>query len=102
MSKILRYTVLILGLTFILLSNAPAGASFSAVCYITSSTLPPIRMQADADGGATFYVQTANGDGRFMQIRPGGGHWEIITLTSLPGGSALELESDGHPLIHQD
>jgi hypothetical protein len=102
MSRILRYTFLILALTFILLPGPPAGASFSAVCYITSSALPPIRVQADTDGGATFYVETPNGDARFLQIRPAGGHWEVLSMTSLPSGTALELDSNGYPLVHQD
>ena len=103
MSKILRFVFLVagLGLLFAFLPSAPAHASFNAVCYITASGLPPIRMQADSDGGVTFFVQTANGDGRFFQIRPAGGHWELAAMHDLPVGSALELDSDGFPIVHQ-
>jgi len=104
MSKILRFALLVscLGLILTLLPSAPASASFSAICYVTAGGLPPIRMQADADGGATFYVQTPNGDGRFFQIRPGGGHWDITEMHDLPDGNGLELDADGYPIIHQN
>jgi hypothetical protein len=104
MSKILRFVFLVtaLSLMLALVPSSPAHASFSAVCYITSSSLPVIRMQSDADGGVTFYVQSANGDGRFLQIRPGGGHWEIHTMNNLPTSTALELDSSGYPVLIQD
>ncbi len=103
MSKILRFVFLVsgLGLMLAFLPSPPAHASFNAVCYITASGLPPIRMQSDPDGGVTFFVQTANGDGRFFQIRPGGGHWEVISMHNLPEGSFLELDSDGFAVVHQ-
>lgn len=104
MSKILKFIFLVSGLSLMLalLPSVPASADFHAVCYITADGLPTIRMQADADGGATFYVETANGDGRFLQIRPAGGHWEIHALRSLPVGTALDLDSEGYPVIMQE
>ncbi|HTG35245.1 MAG TPA: hypothetical protein VLB76_20185 [Thermoanaerobaculia bacterium] len=104
MSKILRFVFLtsVLCLMLLFLPSAPAHASFNAICYITSGTLPPIRMQADEDGGVTFYVETANGQGRFFQIRPAGGHWEISSMHTLPEDTALELDSEGYPIVHQN
>ena len=104
MSKILRFVFVISGLALLLtlLPAAPAGASFHAICYVTADGLPPIRLVPDADGGATFYVETANGDGRFLQIRPAGGHWEIHSMRSLPTGTALELDADGYPIVNQN
>jgi hypothetical protein len=104
MSKMLRFVFLVSGLILplALLPSAPASASFSAVCYLTSGDLAPIRITADADGGATFYAQTPSGDGRFFQIRPAGGHWEIISMHTLPDGTRLELDSDGYPIVHQE
>jgi hypothetical protein len=91
-----------LALLLTLLPSAPASADFHAVCYISAGGLPTIRVEPDADGGATLYVQTSNGDGRFLQIRPAGGHWEVHAMHSLPTGNALELDSDGYPVIVQD
>ncbi|HEX4498312.1 MAG TPA: hypothetical protein VIE43_21725 [Thermoanaerobaculia bacterium] len=104
MSNFRRYLVLISASTLILafLSGSPAQATFTTVCYITSSSLPSIRMQADPEGGVTFYVETPNGDGRFLQMRPGGGHWEIHMLHSLPDGTAMALDSEGYPEVILD
>jgi hypothetical protein len=86
---------------FILLPGTPASARFNSV-YLTGGSLPMIRMDPDEDGGVTFYVQTVHGDARFMQIRPGGGHWEICTMTNMTEGTNLELDGSGYPLVHQD
>ena len=104
MSRILRVIFLVSGLCLMLalLPSAPANADFHAVCYISAAGLPTIRVEPDAEGGATLYVETANGDGRFLQIRPAGGHWEIHSMRSLPTGNALDLDSDGYPVIVQD
>jgi len=104
MSRILRVIFLVSGLSLMLalLPSAPANADFHAVCYISAAGLPTIRVEPDAEGGATLYVETSNGDGRFLQIRPAGGHWEIQSMHSLPEGSALELDSDGYPIVHQN
>src|SRR4051794_32665851 len=104
MSKILRFVFVISGLALLLtlLPAMPANASFHAICYVTASGLPTIRLVPDADGGATFYVEAANGDGRFLQIRPAGGHWEIHSMHSLPTGTALDLDVDGYPVVIQD
>jgi hypothetical protein len=103
MSKVLRFVLLISGLllTFTLLPSKPARATFNSA-YLTASGLPTIRLDPDSDGGVTFYVETANGDGRFFQIRPGGGHWEISSMHSLPTGNDLELDSNGYPIVHQN
>jgi hypothetical protein len=103
MSKILRLALLVsvLGLIFTLLPSAPADAHFNSV-YFTAPGLPTIRMDPNALDGVTFYVQTANGDARFMEIHPAGGHWEICTMTSMSTGSALELDSSGFPVVHQE
>jgi hypothetical protein len=101
MSKFIRFALLISVVSFTVFS-IPAHASFTAICWITSGTLAPIRMQPDGDGGVTFYVETAHGDGRFFQMRPAGGHWEIISMHSLPKDSGLELDSAGYPYIHQN
>ena len=101
MSKVLRFVVLAAVLTVAFLP-LPAHATFNSVCYLTSPTLPTIRLQADDDGGVTFVVETPNGEGRFMQIRPAGGHWEISSMHTLPANSGLELDSAGYPIVHQD
>jgi hypothetical protein len=100
MLKVFRFVLLaaVLAVAFLPL---PAHATFNTVCYLTSGNLAPIRMQADADGGVTFISETANGDGRFFQIRPAGGHWEISSMHNLPGPTSLELDSDGYPIVHQ-
>lgn len=101
MSKILRFVLLAAIMTIAFLPR-PAHATFNSVCYLTSPDLPTIRLQADGDGGVTFIVQTPNGEGRFMQIRPAGGHWEISSMHTLPAGNQLELDSAGYPIVHQD
>jgi hypothetical protein len=105
MSKVSRFFLLtlpVLALTLGLWPAKPASASFTTTCAITAKGLPTIRMQGDADGGVTFYVETPDGDGRFFQMRPGGGHWELHSMHSLPEGSALPLDSDGYPIVIQD
>jgi hypothetical protein len=105
MSKVSRFFLLIipvLALTLGFLPAAPAHATFSTTCVITANGLPTIRMQGDTDGGVTFYVETSNGDGRFMQIRPAGGHWEIHSMHDLPTGTALQLDDNGFPIVIQD
>lgn len=103
MSKILRLALVVsvLGLAFTLLPSAPASAHFNSI-YLTADGLPTIRMDPDSEEGVTFYVQTPNGNARFMQIRPGGGHWEICTMTNMVPGNNLELDVNGYPLIHQE
>lgn len=100
MSKVLRFALLaaVLAIAFI---PRQAHATFNSVCYLTSGNLAPIRLQADGDGGVTFIVETANGEGRFFQIRPAGGHWEISSMHTLPADSSLELDADGFPIVHQ-
>jgi len=100
MSKIIRFVLLAAVLSIAFLPR-PVHAAFNSVCYLTSGDLPPIRMQADGEGGVTFTVQTSTGDGRFFQIRPAGGHWEISSMHTLPANSGLELDSDGFPIVHQ-
>jgi hypothetical protein len=100
MFKFVRFILLIL-IILVTFLPVPAHASFTAICWITSGTLPPIRIQPDGDGGVTFYVETVHGDGRFFQMRPAGGHWEIVSMHSLPNDSALELDAAGYPYIHQ-
>jgi hypothetical protein len=104
MSRIMRFLCVALGLTamLVLLPAVPAHADFNAVCYITASGLPTIRMQSDVNGGVTFFVETVNGDGRFFQMRPAGGHWEIHSMHSLPDGSGLDLDANGYPVVIQD
>ena len=104
MSTLRRCLVLILALVLIsiLLPSAPAHASFVNICYIVSDGLPSIRIEGDSDGGATFYVETANGDGRFLQMRPAGGHWEIHMLRSMPDGAGMALDSSGYPAVIDD
>ena len=101
MSKVLRYVLLAAAVAVAFLP-IPAHATFNTVCYLTSGDLAPIRLQPDADGGVTFIAETANGDGRFLQIRPAGGHWEISSMHNLPGPASLELDSDGYPIVHQN
>ncbi|HEY0552866.1 MAG TPA: hypothetical protein VGG20_01265 [Thermoanaerobaculia bacterium] len=105
MSKVSRSFLLIipvLALTFAFLPTAPAHATFSTTCALTANGLPTIRMQGDSDGGVTFYVDTPDGAGRFMQIRPAGGHWEIHSMHDLPAGTALQLDDNGFPIVIQD
>lgn len=70
--------------------------------YILLQGLPKIRMEEMDNGDARFYVETPNGDGRFMEIRYGGSHIEIHAMKSLPAGNALELDAEGYPQIHKD
>jgi hypothetical protein len=104
MSKMLRLVLLVPALALILafLPSAPAHASFNTTCSVTANGLPTIRMQGDADGGVTFYAETPDGDGRFFQIRPAGGHWELHSMHDLPDGTALQLDSNGYPIVIQD
>jgi hypothetical protein len=104
MSKIVRFFCVAVGLVamFFLLPAAPAHATFNATCSITANGLPTIRLQPDSDGGVTFYVETVNGDGRFFEMRPAGGHWEIHSMHDLPDGSALDLDANGYPVVIQD
>jgi hypothetical protein len=104
MSKLLRFVLLVPALALILafLPAPPAHASFTTTCTLTANGLPTIRMQGDSDGGVTFYVETPNGDGRFFQMRPAGGHWELHSMHDLPDGTALPLDSDGYPIVIQD
>ena len=104
MSKLLRFVLLVPALALILafLPTPPAHASFTTTCTLTANGLPTIRLQSDAQGGVTFYVETPDGDGRFLQMRPAGGHWELHSMHSLPDGSALPLDSDGYPIVIQD
>jgi hypothetical protein len=104
MTKMFRYLLLTasLILTVALVSSAPAHANFTTTCALTANGLPTIRMQGDADGGVTFYVETPDGDGRFFQMRPAGGHWELHSMHSLPDGTALPLDDNGYPIVIQD
>jgi hypothetical protein len=104
MSNLRRCLVLIFALTVIpiFLPSAPAHAAFINICYITGDGLPTIRIEGDTDGGATFYVETASGDGRFLQMRPAGGHWEIHMLRSVPAGAAMDLDAAGYPTVIDD
>jgi hypothetical protein len=99
MSKTLRFVLLAAILTIAFLP-LPVRATFNTVCYLSSGTLPPIQFEPDGQGGVTLVVETPNGEGRFMQIRPAGGHWEISSMHTLPAGNALELDSDGFPIVH--
>ncbi len=104
MSKLLRFVLLVPALALILafLPTPPAHASFATTCTLTANGLPTIRMQGDDEGGVTFYVETPDGDGRFFQMRPAGGHWELHSMHSLPDGTALPLDSNGYPIVIQD
>lgn len=105
MSKVSRFflmTIPLLALTLGFLPASPAHAAFSTTCAITANGLPTIRMQGDADGGVTFYVDTPDGAGRFFQMRPAGGHWELHSMHSLPDGTALQLDDNGYPVVIQD
>ena len=84
--------------------SAPAHATYNSFCTVTltDATLPPIRLSPDGQGGVTLYSQTPGGDARFLQIRPGGGHWEISVMHSLPEGHGLELDSAGYPLVREN
>ena len=62
MSKVIRFVLLAAVLSIAFLPR-PVHAAFNSVCYLTSGNLPPIRMQADGDGGVTFTVETPNGEG---------------------------------------
>jgi hypothetical protein len=72
------------------------------MCSITANGLPTIRMQSDNEGGVTFYVETPEGDARFFQMRPAGGHWELHSMHDLPDGNALPLDPNGYPEVIQD
>jgi hypothetical protein len=104
MSKMFRFVLLVPALALILafLPTPPAHASFDTTCSLSANGLPTIRMQGDAQGGVTFYVETPDGDGRFFQIRPGGGHWELHSMHDLPAGSAIDQDSNGYPIVIQD
>ena len=52
--------------------------------------------------GATVGDRIPVPDGRFMQIRPAGGHWEIHSMHDLPTGTALQLDDNGFPIVIQD
>jgi hypothetical protein len=101
-----RYMLLTAGLilTLALASGAPAHATYTTTCSValTANGLPTIRMVGDAQGGVTFYVEAPDGDGRFLQIRPGGGHWEIHSMHDLPNDSAIPTDSNGYPVVIQD
>lgn len=61
----------------------------------------PIRMKPNTEGGADFFAKAADGNwARYMTINPAGGHVEHSIHTSLPQGTALEIE-DGYVLFHK-
>ena len=90
-----------MGLMLMVMPSAPAGAVFNAD-YLTAGGLPTIRLEPNSSGGVTLYSQGSGGDARFMEIVPGGGHWEVHSMTSLPTGNALELDTNGYVIVHQE
>lgn len=65
---------------------------------ITASNLPPVRIEANDNGGFTAIVEASGGDGRLFTFVPAGGHYELQLLKSFPVGHGQNLDEDGYIL----
>lgn len=63
---------------------------------IRATGMPPVRIQPNDQGGATFIVESESGDGRFATLNNEGGVWKLTLLGHLPDGCAFgALDGDG-------
>lgn len=59
-----------------------------------------IRLEENSSGGFRLLAEGPNGDGRFLEIKDGGGHIELEAPGSITTGTGLELDGDGRAVFH--
>lgn len=58
-----------------------------------------IRFEVVSDR-VKFFAEGPNGDGRFLEMKDGGGHIELGAPGSIATGTGLELDETGHAIFH--